>query len=213
MRRASFWMVWDQGRHGMKKVKKLLCIHPKPAKLCIRVSAFLNRRGGAVESIRVDIPTLSDDRSRDPAWRDRILCDKRIFASLASHFAENPRQLDASLIPNDVDRLVMVCERKRQVSRKRKPLCDACHAVPLLEAGGLMLGYQPTVSFRAAIEHRSTFEAGVRLTSGQGLPAPVTHRWSRASQAQAGYSGYRASWRRRRARAAGADAIQGCSTS
>jgi multidomain signaling protein FimX len=234
MRRASFWMVWDQDWHGMKKVKKLLCIHPEPAEL--RISALLNRKGLAVELTEADTPASIERSLQHPTWWDLILCDEQAFGSLdiAPRLAEHANRLDASLIllkssgspltpakgfvlgaadvvvRDDIDHLLTVCERELQACKDRKQLRDLRHSVlpldsesrrpvvlatisdlssrlqharssepeserldparvkSLIEAGGLVLEYQPIVSFRADQEHRNMFETLVRLKDERG---------------------------------------------
>lgn len=225
----------------MKKVKKILCIHPEPAEL--RISALLNRKGLAVDLTEVDTPASIETSLQHPGWWDLILCDEQAFTDLdvASRLAEQSDRLDASLIlvkssgsrlapargftlgaadvvvRDDLDHLLMVCERELGVCRVRKqwrnlrhtvlpldsetrrpvmlatisdlssrlqnegPLddpdlepLDAARIKSLIEGGGLVLEYQPIVSFRADQEHRNMFETLVRLRDEHGrilLPA------------------------------------------
>lgn len=218
----------------MKKVKKILCIHPEPVEL--RISVLLNRKGLAVELAEVDTPALIENALLHTSWWDLILCDEHTFETLdiASRLAEHANQLDASLIllkyssspltpakgfvlgaadvvvRDDLDHLLMVCERELRTCQVRKQWRDLRHAVlpldsevrrpvvlatisdlssrlqnapadesefdpldparvrSLIEAGGLVLEYQPIVSFRADQEHRNMFETLVRLRDEQG---------------------------------------------
>jgi multidomain signaling protein FimX len=224
----------------MKKVKKILCIHPEPAEL--RISALLNRKGLAVDLTEADTLAAIETSLQHPSWWDFILCDERAFEDLdiASRLAEHADRLDASLvllkssdsqltpargfalgaadvvIRDDLDHLLMVCERELRACQIRKQWRDLRHTVlpldsetrrpvmlatisdlssrlqhgpsdeseldpldparvrSLIEASGLVLEYQPIVSFSADQEHRNMFETLVRLRDEQGrifLPA------------------------------------------
>jgi multidomain signaling protein FimX len=217
----------------MKKVKKILCIHPEPVEL--RISALLNRRGLAVDLTDVDTSASIDASLQHPTWWDLILCDEHAFETLdiASRLAEHSNRLDASLIllkssdssltsskgfahgaadvvvRDDIDHLLMVCERELRTCKVRKQLRSLYSALPLdseirrpvvlatisdlssrlrhapsdelelepldltrikslIESGGLLLEYQPIVSFRSDQEHRNMFETLVRLKDEQG---------------------------------------------
>ncbi|MBK1722317.1 EAL domain-containing protein [Thiocystis violacea] len=240
----------------MNKVKKILCIHPEPAEL--RISALLNRQGIAVdltEASRADAITAA---LAQPQWWDLILCDADTFfeKDIASRFDPVQGRIDASLVllksassgptpvegygcgaadvvdRQDVDHLLMVCEREIKNAVTRKQLRQLRHsvAVPdadggvhvalatikdlaksassagagaagedagaseplaldrirsLIDAGGLVLEYQPIISFKANEEHRNMFETLVRLKDESGrmllpdsfLPIAATAGW------------------------------------
>ncbi len=219
----------------MTKVKKILCIHPEPSEL--RISALLNRQGLPVDLTEASLAEALADALDQPHWWDLILCDAVAFfdQGIATRLDVVKDGLDASLVllkdsasdlapvdgfrcgaadvvsRDDMDHLLMVCEREIKNAQVRKQLrhsvaytsaagvdrlafatisdlsrpadtrlnesasrhakadpLDLNRIRSLIDAGGLVLEYQPIISLKASDEHRNMFEALVRLKDESG---------------------------------------------
>lgn len=244
----------------MSKVKKILCIHPEPSEL--RISALLNRQGLPVDLTEAALPEALTAALGQPQWWDLILCDAAAFfdQDLSARLEVVGDRTDASLVllksseddhtpadgfrsgaadvvsRDDMDHLLMVCEREIRNAETRKQLRKIRYSVAhtesanssrlmvatindlgkpasgrfgpftstpapvadesvvpldlkrirsLIDAGGLVLEYQPIISFKANEEHRNMFEALVRLQDESGrlllpdvfLPAAAKAGW------------------------------------
>ena len=223
----------------MNKVKKVLCIYPEPAEL--RISALLNRQGIAVDLTEVSVPESLKSALGQPQWWDLILCDADAFFKndIGSLLDAEKGRLDASLVllvsaaggptpaegfgcgaadvvrRDDVDHLLMVCEREIRNASARKQLRELRHSLgvaetdtashlvvatisdlgktfskrhdaalakepgegrpldvkrvrALIDAGGLILEYQPIIALKSGDEQRNMFETLVRLKDESG---------------------------------------------
>jgi multidomain signaling protein FimX len=130
----------------MTKVKQILCIYPEPAEL--RIHALLNRQGIVVDLVEASVPETLKLALERPAWWDLVLCDARAFydLDLIGALTEIKDKLDASLVllrsaddplvpaagfrrgaadvvlRDDLDHLLMVCERELKNAAHRKQL-------------------------------------------------------------------------------------------
>ncbi|MTW20914.1 EAL domain-containing protein [Allochromatium palmeri] len=162
----------------MKKVKKILCIHPEPVEL--RVSALLNRKGLVVDLTEADTPMSLESALQNPAWWDLILCDEQAFTTLdlAARLAGHADRLDASLIlfkspessltpakgfalgaadvliRGDIDHLLMVCERELRACQARKQLRGLRHSALPPDANDRRPVVLATISDLSSYLHR-----------------------------------------------------------
>jgi multidomain signaling protein FimX len=144
----------------MNKVKKVLCIYPEPAEL--RISALLNRQGMAVDLTEVSLPESLKSAIGQAQWWDLILCDAEAFfkKDIGSWLDAEKGRLDASLVlltssgdrptpaegfgcgaadvvqRDDVDHLLMVCEREIRNAAARKQLRELRHSVGVAQSDG-----------------------------------------------------------------------------
>lgn len=139
----------------MSKAKQILCIDPEPSDL--RIAALLNRRGIAVDLTEASYPETLRRALERPEWWDLILCDAESFDALGVLVAIGAARyaLDASLVlvrsessgfsyrdghrlgaadlvqRDDMDHLLMVCEREIAACVQRKELRSLRQAMGL----------------------------------------------------------------------------------
>ncbi|WP_296806795.1 EAL domain-containing protein [Thiocapsa sp.] len=130
----------------MSKAKQVLCIDPEPSDL--RIAALLNRRGIAVDLTEVSSRESLRSALERANWWDLILCDGESVEGLGVQTAILPfrDELDASLVlvkaaesalsvqqghrlgaadlvvRDEIEHLLMVCERELQSCALRKEL-------------------------------------------------------------------------------------------
>ena len=143
----------------MSKAKQILCIDPEPSDL--RIAALLNRQGIAVDLTEVTSPEGLRNALERPDWWDLILCDGASVESLGVEavILSIRDGLDASLVlvkaaesplsakqghrigaadlvvRDDLDHLLMVCERELQSCALRKELRGLRRSAGILDQG------------------------------------------------------------------------------
>ncbi|NEX20050.1 EAL domain-containing protein [Thiorhodococcus mannitoliphagus] len=153
----------------MEKIKNILCVYPEPAEL--RISALLNRHGIVVDLTEASHPDAVKAALDQPLWWDLILCDAAAFfdKGIASEIDPVRDSLEASLVllkdsksalrpaeslsygaadvvdRDDVDHLLMVCEREVRNAATRKQLRALRHSVAN-ESGGRSQFMVPTIN-------------------------------------------------------------------
>ena len=131
-----------------------------------------SRRGAADVVVRGDLDHLLMVCERE--FKNCAL-RKQLRNLLYSSTVSSPDASGAVLLPTITDLSKTLGARKHEYAvgmsgadaDAAKPL-EPARIRALIDAGGLVLEYQPIVSFRADVEHRNMFETLVRLTDERG---------------------------------------------